>query len=253
MKKILLVLSAIFAVLATVSFAVTGEQVMDQMVNTNSNFKTQKILMNMTIQAKGQQDKNYSLVIYVYNNKTSGKKYALIRFTSPQSVKGLSFLSLGKDNEYLYMPAYHRVERVAGSLKNSKFAGSDFTYSDLSLLYSQKESGKYTIVTENSDEYVLSILPSDSNAEYSKLMMNVVKSHMLPTKVQFYKDGKLYKTLYASSLKEVNGRWIFKNIKLEMANGSSKTFLTLASTKFNLNIPVSFFSVRTLFLPVLKY
>ncbi len=253
MKKVLLILSTVFVIFGTVSFAITGEQVMNQTINADSNFKTQKILMNMIIKANGQQDKDYSLVIYVYNDKAADKKYALIRFISPQSIKGLSFLSLGKDNEYLYMPAYHRLERVAGSSKNSKFAGSDFTYNDLSLLYSSKENGKYTILNETPDKYVLSILPTNSNAEYSELVMDIIKSHMLPTKVQFYKGGSLYKTLICSDLEEIQGRWLFKKFDLEMANKSSQTILTLVETKFNLDIPISFFSIRTLFQPFLEY
>lgn len=251
MKKVFSLLG-ILTFLASVSLAMTGSQIMNEVIKADSNFKTQKIEMHMCIQSKGMASKNYDLVIYVYN-KGSSKKYAFIRFISPESIKGLSFLSLGKNEEYLYMPAYHRVQRIAGSFKNSEFAGSDFTYNDLSLLYSKKEAGKYKILINNASEYILEIVPTAKNVQYSKLVMTIEKKHLLPTKVEFYKNGLLYKTMKDSMLTKIQGRWLFKKITLTMANGSSKTTLTLIKTEFNLNIPLNFFSVRTLFMPVLAY
>ncbi len=254
MKKFFALLTTVILLMAvlTTSFALTAEQIMDKAVSENSKFKTQKIEMQMIIQKKNATDKKYDLVIYVYN-KSADQKYAFVRFTYPQSIKGMSFLSLGKNKEYVYMPAYHRVQRIAGSSKNSKFAGSDFTYSDLSLLYSQKEDGSYSLLSENSHEYVIEIKPNVSDSQYSKLIMTIDKTHFLPIKVEFYKDGKLYKTMESSGLENVDGRWLFKEISLTMADNSSKTLITLKNTKFDLNIPPSFFSVRTLFMPVIKY
>ncbi len=253
MKKFLTLLSVsvILAGIVSTSFALTAQQIMDKVVNENSKFKNQKVEMKMYVQQKNMPEKQYKLVIYVYNN--GQKKYAFVRFNYPQSIKGMSLLSLGKDKEYLYMPAYHRMQRIAGSSKNSKFAGSDFTYSDLSLLYSQKEDGKYTLLADNSSEYVVRIIPSVDESQYSKIVMTIDKSHFLPTKIEFYKDGKLYKTMKNSGLENVDGRWLFKNITLNMADGSSKTTIVLEKTEFNLDIPSSFFSVRTLFMPILRY
>ena len=254
MKKFFSVLTfgVIALFLTTVSFAMTADQIMDKVIEENSNFKTQKVELHMCIQTKGSPDKNYDLVIYVYN-EGSNEKYAFIRFTNPESIKGLSFLSLGKDKEYLYMPAYHRVQRIAGSSKNSKFAGSDFTYNDLSLLYSQKEEGKYTLLNESDTKYVIEITPTSENSNYSKLIMTIDKKYMLPVKVEFYKDGKLYKIMENSEPAEVQGRWLFKRISVKMADGSSQTILSLVNTKFDLNIPKNFFTVRTLFMPILRY
>ncbi len=247
-----MILTLVVTVLATVSFSITASQIMDKVVNANSKFKTQKVELHMLIQAKGSPDKSYVLAIYVYN-KGANEKYAFIRFTNPESIKGLSFLSLGKVREYLYMPAYHRVQRIAGSSKNSKFAGSDLTYNDLSLLYSQKEEGKYTLTSDGTSEYVVEITPTDKNSKYSKLVMTIDKKHLLPLKVEFYKDGKLYKIMESSKLEEVQGRWLFKSISVRMADKSSKTTLSLVNVKFDLKMALNFFTVRTLFMPVLRY
>jgi hypothetical protein len=254
MKKFL-ALSAVLVLtvgIFSTSFALNAQQIMDKVVDENSNFRNQKVEMKMHIQQKNAPEKQYDLVIYVYN-KSSDQKYAFVRFTYPQNIKGMSFLSLGKNKEYLYLPAYHRVQRIAGSSKNSKFAGSDFTYSDLSLLYSQKEDGKYSLLSDNASKYVVQITPNTNDSQYSKLIMTIDKTHFLPTKVEFYKDGQLYKTMESSGLEKVDGRWVFKKISLSMADGSSKTVIVLEKTSFDLNVPQSFFSVRTLFMPVLKY
>ncbi len=253
MKKLVILCTMFLMLLSVVSFAITGQGVADKVKAVNSNFKTQKADMEMIISNKNSQSKDYQLVIYVYN--FSSKDYGFIRFTSPAQVKGISFLSKGEETQYLYMPAFHRVQRMAGSSKESKFVGSDFTFNDLSLIYEQKESGKYKTVlkSENDAEYVLDIVPTTSDSQYSKIVMIVDKAHLLPTKVDFYKNGKMYKSMTSSGFEKIENHWIVKNIEMTMADGSSETILKLSKIKFDLPIPSSFFSIRTLMRPILRY
>ena len=57
-------------------------------------------------------------------------------FISPQDVKDTGFLSYDYDNttedeQWLYLPALHKVKRIASNDKTSSFMGSDFSYADL--------------------------------------------------------------------------------------------------------------------------
>lgn len=253
MKKLAITCTMFLMLLSVASFAITGQEVADKVKAVNSNFKTQKADMEMIISNKNSQPKDYHLAIYVYN--FSSRDYGFIRFTSPARVKGISFLSKGEETQYLYMPAFHRVQHMAGSSKESKFVGSDFTFNDLSLIYEQKESGKYktNLKSENDDKYVLDIVPTTSDSQYSKIVMIVDKAHLLPTKVDFYKNEKMYKSMTSSGFEKIENHWIVKNIEMVMADGSSKTTLKLSKIKFDLPIPSSFFSVRTLMKPILRY
>ncbi len=253
MKKSFLMFLGVLTVTWIVAFSMTGQEVINQMIKQNSDFKNQKIEMNMKISNNGQVD-SYNLFIYIYNNKSANQKYALIRFVSPESIKGMSFLSLGSNDEYLYMPAYHRIERIAGSSKNSKFAGSNFTFNDLSLLYSQEQNANYDLISQSSTCYILEVTPKpNTDFEYSKLIMTIEISHMLPAKVEFYKGNSLYKTMICSDLTNFDGHWTYKKIDMKMANENSKTTLEIEDIQSNIDIPESFFSIRTLFEPNLNY
>ncbi len=253
MKRFMILCLMFSLTLSMVSFAITGQEVADKVKAANSNFKTQKAKMEMIIYGENSQPKDYHLTIYIYN--FPNKDYGLIRFTSPAGVKGISFLSKGEESQYLYMPAFHRVQRMAGSSKESKFVGSDFTFNDLSLIYEQKESGRYKTIlkSESKDDYVLSITPTISNPQYSKIIMFIDKTHLLPTKVIFYKNGKVCKTMISSEFEKIDDHWVVKNIEMMTSDGSSKTVLKLSKIKFDLSIPPSFFSLRTLMRPILRY
>lgn len=253
MKRLLILCLVFSLTLSVFSFAITGQEVMNKVKAANSNFKTQKAEMEMIIYGENSQPKDYHLVIYVYN--FSNKDYGLIRFTSPVNVKGISFLSKGEESQYLYMPAFHRVQRMAGSSKESKFVGSNFTFNDLSLIYEQKESGKYKTIleSESKNDYVVNVIPTISNPQYSKIVMVIDKAYLLPSKITFYKSGKVYKVMTSSGFEKINGHWVVKNIQMTVPNGVSKTVLKLSNIKFNLPIPSSFFSLRTLMSPVLRY
>ncbi|BBJ28632.1 outer membrane lipoprotein-sorting protein [Athalassotoga saccharophila] len=252
MKKSFFVLLGILVTTWIVAFSMTGQEVINQVINQNSDFKNQKIEMNMKISENGQVD-SYTLFIYIYN-KSTDQKYALIRFVSPESIKGMSFLSLGSNDEYLYMPAYHRIERIAGSSKNSKFAGSDFTFNDLSLLYAQEQNANYDLISKSATCYILEVTSKpNTNFEYSKLIMTIEIDHMLPQKVEFYKGTSLYKTMICKDLTNFDGHWSYKQIDMKMADGSSETRLEIENIQSNIDIPESFFSVRTLFEPNLNY
>jgi hypothetical protein len=58
---------------------------------------------------------------------------SLVRFLSPKSVKGVTLLIINDGEKiYLYMPAYNKPRRIAGSSKGDKFMGTDLSYEDMS-------------------------------------------------------------------------------------------------------------------------
>ncbi|MDX1530783.1 MAG: outer membrane lipoprotein-sorting protein, partial [Rhodothermales bacterium] len=60
---------------------------------------------------------------------------SLVVFTGPADIRGMGLLTIerdGGDEQQLYLPALRRVQRISGSQRGERFAGSDFTYEDLS-------------------------------------------------------------------------------------------------------------------------
>jgi len=76
----------------------------------------------------------------------------LMRFLSPKSVEGVTLLSIENgDKIYLYLPAYQKPRRIAGSSKQENFMGTDFSYEDLSMDYQNDDYQRELLKeTENS-------------------------------------------------------------------------------------------------------
>ena len=62
-----------------------------------------------------------------------------VMFLSPQSLKGFVSLNHSRitkpDQQWIYLPKLDRVRRIAGRDKTGSFAGSEFSYEDLSLIH----------------------------------------------------------------------------------------------------------------------
>ena len=68
-----------------------------------------------------------------------GSEKRFVKFLSPTAQAGIAFLSLPDDVMYIYLPALKKVRRIASHVKNTKFAGTDFTYEDMEAArYSDK-------------------------------------------------------------------------------------------------------------------
>jgi hypothetical protein len=149
-----------------------------------------------------------------------GRK-VLILIESPADVRNTGFLTIDyksdkrSDEQWLYLPALHRVSRVPDSGKSDAFVGSDFSISDLS----GQEPSDYQlkILDPNAkagDEecWLIESLPRD---ERVKAKTGYAKGHFWVSKakqvvVQFkawtLEPGKT-KYFKASDIRQVDGLW----------------------------------------------
>ncbi len=173
-----------------------------------------------------------------------GKEHRLFKFTSPSSSKGISFLSLPKDVMYLYMPAFGKERRIASSVKNQKFAGTDLTYDELqSKDYSQKYSAK--LLKTEGNLYVLQLTPKQKS-HFSKLIMKVNKINNLPTYLESYdRGGNKVKTSTMTFAKSGNF-WYAKNLTVKDLKTKHTTIMTVSAVKFNSSLSSDLFTVRNM-------
>ena len=127
MKKIRLI-TQIFLIMFLMGHvnAQTGTEILKKMDEIMFSAKdlsaTNKIVI---IDKNGKQDVREATIIQ------KGDEMRLLRFTSPASQAGIAMLSLPNDVMYIYMPAFAKERRISSSVKNQKFAGTDFSYDDL--------------------------------------------------------------------------------------------------------------------------
>lgn len=171
----------------------------------------------------------------------------MTKFTSPADQKGIAFLSLPNDNLTMYMPAFGKTRKVAGHVKNTKFAGTDYTYEDMEA---KKYTDKYNpkILKTEKDAYVLELTPKDlSKSEYGKINMTVRSADNYPTLVEYFdKNGKIIKKMTSSNIKKVGKYLMAHQTVLEDLRSGTKTKMELSNLKFDTKLSDDFFTERYL-------
>ncbi|GAB6283007.1 MAG: outer membrane lipoprotein-sorting protein [Ignavibacterium sp.] len=176
-----------------------------------------------------------------------GDDNRLVRFLSLADQKGIGFLGLPDDVQYLYLPAFKKVRSIASHIKNQKFAGTDFTYDDLGTLkYSDDYNPK--LVETTKDEYVLERTPkAGKDKDYSKLKIWVRKDIMFPVKTEFYdKANRLWKTMERRLVEKIDVYWISKEIEMKDLKDQHSSKMQLSEIILDSNLSDNLFTERNL-------
>lgn len=213
------------------------------------------ILKKVDEQTSGWKDlwQNVEITLIDKNNKQEtrtadiiqkGDDMRLLKFTSPESQKGVGFLSLPNEVMYLYMPAFGKERRIATSVKNQKFAGTDLSYDDLEA---KKYSEKYKATISKSDakEFTLVLTPKTAG-EYSKVILVVDAQNYTPKAADFYdKSNKIVKSttfVFAKSVKY----WYAETLTVKDLKTSHTTTVKTKNVKFDQNLKDDLFTIRNL-------
>lgn len=245
MKKIFLIPALSIALIILTVMNVTAQDAsaillkVDNIINAP---KDQLLSMTITIfdKAAKQSQRTMSLM-----QKGSDKR--LVKFLTPADQKGIGFLSLPNDNMTVYLPAFGKTRKIASSVKNSKFAGTDFSYEDMEAKkYSSKWIPKLNATANGF--YVLELSPKEGIAtDYLKLIMFVRTLDNYPVKIEHYdKSGKLYKVLTDNNIVKIGSYTIAKELVMEDKKSGTKTKMVITSAKFNNGFSDDIFSEREL-------
>lgn len=154
-----------------------------------------------------------------------GDQKRLVKFLPPAEVKGVGFLVLSDEEMYLWMPAFGKVRRIASHVKNQSLMGADFSYDDIgSSTYSDDYHA--TIREENQKNYVLELLPKPgADVDYSRLVVWVRKDNYVPSRVEFYKKGRLLKVMTNEKGERIEGFWVPQKVVMENVQTGHKTLM----------------------------
>ncbi len=219
-----------------------GNTIVKKVEATLNAPKDRVAVMSMKLIDKNGNVKNRVVKIY-----QKGDDKRLIRFLKPADVKGVGLLVLTDDEMWLYMPAFHKIRRIASHTKNENFMGTDFTYDDMAQTkYSEKYSAR--ILQQSPDSIKLELIPKPgADVNYSKLVMVVDPHNWIPMRVEFYdKSGSLKKVLTNSRVAKVDGYWTVQEMTMRDVQAKHKTVLTLSDVKHDTGLANSVFTKRFL-------
>lgn len=208
--------------------------------------------MDMTLTDKRGRERRRKLIII--RKDFGGKDKLLLKFTYPKDIKGTTFLvweHKGRDNErFLYLPALGRIRRIATREKNENFAGTDFSYEDIS----GRKLGDYTyrlieeeIISEEKNCYLLASYPNERDSKYPKILSWVRKDNFVVIRGEYHsKNGKIEKTYKVLNLKRIDGIWTVLEHSMENHRTNHKTFIKVNEVQYNKGIPERRFERRAL-------
>jgi outer membrane lipoprotein-sorting protein len=170
---------------------------------------------------------------------------------TPADVRGVGFLRLAEDRMYLYLPAFRRVRRIASSIKNQNFMGTDFSYEDMS----QTRFGDDFAVTAaeaGSDTYTITLEPKvEADVSYARIVMEVQRSNWVYTRIDYYdSNGERVKTLTASDVVQTDGYWIANRLEMVSWKSGHRTVLDLEELSFDSELSDDLFTERALKRPI---
>ena len=182
-------------------------------------------------------------------------------FLSPVDVKDTAFLShdidkTNDDDQWLYLPALHKVKRIASDDKTASFMGSDLSYADMTD--PELDLYDFTILKEievrGSPCWVIQSIPRSPQVVkdfgYTKSILFVRKDcHVVVRSIHFVQKGNKLKYLDISKLEKIDGIWTPLELQVTTKKGKKTIHRTILQYKdciYNQGLPENIFTTRQL-------
>ncbi len=234
---------SMFIILFFIMLFMYGEMnILEKIDSNNLIIKDQKMTVTLNIYDNAGNESSKTLIIYQKNN---GRR--LVFFTKPTDDMGIGFLSLPNNEMYMYLPAYSTIKKIASNIKNSSFAGTDFSYEDMEIRDYAKWYD-YTVKEENDSIIILALeLKENKISDYKSIILEVNKALSYPQTIKYFnKSNKHIKTLEQSDFITIGDYVYAKKAIMSNVKSNSKTIMSVDNIDINSDIDDDFFSTRTL-------
>ncbi|MDD5130890.1 MAG: outer membrane lipoprotein-sorting protein [Candidatus Omnitrophica bacterium] len=251
MKKILVLIGILFFASNALAVELTVDEVVSK-ANNRSYYqgKDSRAKANMVVTDSQGRTRQRQLTILKLNIQDGGDQKYFVYFHKPNDVKGMSYIvwkHVGKDDDrWLYLPAMDLVRRIAASDKRSSFAGTTFLYEDISGRSIDLDI--HELDSSDPDFYVVKNTPKDVGAvEFSYYTVKIDKSNFVPMKAEYFdKSGKLYRTIEALEVKDIQGYPTVTKMKAADLNANSNTVTEFSEIKYDIGLKEDIFTERFL-------
>ncbi len=175
-------------------------------------------------------------------------------FHEPSRLREMVFLvwtHAGQDDDrWLYLPSIDVVQRIAGQQKRNSFAGSDFTYEDMTGRYPENDTFEYLgeDTYEGEPVHVLKGTPKNTDlVEFSYYEVQISKKTKLPLEAVFYTpQGDPHRTLTLEEIESIDGYRTPVVQKAVNHQTGSTTVATMENVEYGLGLPERVFEQRYL-------
>ena len=217
-------------------------QMLDKVDDAVNGAKDQKSTMTLVLIDKNGKEATRELVMY-----QKGRDRRLAKFLSPADQRGIAFLSLPDDVQYVYLPAFGKSRRIASSVKNTSFAGTDFTYEDMQAVR-MSDLWNAKIADRGDTTTTLELTPKPTTkSEYSKILITFRNDTYFPIETRhFDAQGNLEKIMTREDLKQVQGFWVAGLTVMKDLKKNHTTKMILSNVELNSGLGDDIFTERYL-------
>lgn len=232
MKKILTAAAiCLFAVSGLFSLTpLNGQEVLDKVEGTLTAPKDMEAYFEMKLGGTANTGSAEQRTLKIW---TAGKNRRVVKFISPASVNNIGVLALGDDEMYVYLPAYQKVRRIQGNMRDSDFQGTDFSYREMGS-YNYTKDFEASVLKDEKDTVTLSLAKkTGSDSPYDRLVMIVAKTNYLPKSVEMYSGTVKKKVLTVMENEKKGPYWTFTKIRMENVVNKHYTEISMKDIKFD--------------------
>src|SRR3989338_3595688 len=232
-----------------------GKAVMKEMIAAYYYARTDaKSEIQMRIVNRQGQTRQRRLTMFRLDKSDGGDQSYYVYFHEPADVQGMSFLVLKhparEDDRWLYLPAIDLVKRIATSDKRTSFAGSDFTYEDVSGR-DLDEDVHELVAEETLAEYSTFVVKSTpkrpGEVEFSYRKFWIDKATHLPIKVEHYDlKGTLYRVYETQEIQNINGTPTITKAVMKDLGNERFTEITIKAVSYDGGMTDDLFQERFL-------
>ena len=235
-------------VLATPATALAdakGNAVLKKYDTKQNRFKDLTLKITMKVKHHGRKA---TKVKFKTITRPGGQR--LIKMLYPGDIKGMHILVQSKSEMYIYLPAYRKVRRIAGHVRNQGFMGSGFTYDDMAInLWSKTHNVR--ILRETRKHWLLELkAKAGQNPLYRHIRMRIRKDLHLADRFHYFNHhGKNYKTqkfLRYKCVRDQSYCMPMRIVMVEHARGNRKSVLKSVKYRRKRGYPDRMFTIRHL-------
>ncbi|MBI9103785.1 MAG: outer membrane lipoprotein-sorting protein [Spirochaetales bacterium] len=253
-NKITIVISLLFCSFTLYSQSLTGREILEEQ-EARHGAQTEYTVEKMVLVDKSGATENRTLRRY-FKEFDENETKTLLTFDSPRSITGTALLTWvydeGESDQWMFLPAQNRLQRVAKGSKKGYFMGTDFTYEDLES--ENINNFNYEVIDEtqisNLDCWVIKATPNNQetaeSSSYKWRILYILKDYFFTIKIEFYDHREVkIKTEQNGSLKRIEGQRFRANkvIMTNHANGH-RTIIELTARELDEGLNDNIFTER---------
>jgi outer membrane lipoprotein-sorting protein len=216
---------------------------------TNANSERYEGLLRV-IDAKGKvADKRWTFM----RLGSHGNSKALLRFTAPAEVKGVTLLIVNHpdraSDQWMWTPALQRERRIALQDRSTRFFGTDFSFEDLEERdvnqFEYKLLGEQTI--DGAACWRIESTPAQKKvSQYTRSEVWTRKDTYVFAQVENFIKVDLVRRLKYSDFVQLQGIWTARNLEMTDLRRNSRTILTLEKVQYNIPLREADFTIQAL-------